>query len=372
MQRLFAFLSLILILTLFATSSSLNAVDVNPTATPTATAALSPIISSSNAGMLARAARFGRGYVTGITWAPDSKTLAVATSVGVWLYDANNFDSPPRQITTDYTIGVWFSPDSKRLASNIGQLIELYDITTSELIGLLPGGTSAAVFTTDWSTLYTSSQDQTRLWQVATGQLMLDPDNRYINDNAEVTFSPDGTYLAYSDDDQIPVLIRVATGRHFSTFERSPNAGGLRSLAFSPDGRVLAGGSGVWEGSGAGDPEMGNSVQAWDVVTGKLIFGVQDHGLRVGGIAFSPNGKVIASGSDDGTIRLRDPQTGQPRLTLPGGKYLAFSPDSARIATNSRTEGTIRVYNVTTGDTLAILGVFGSPLYHGQRRSVAR
>ncbi|MGI2909791.1 WD40 repeat domain-containing protein, partial [Hassallia sp. VBCCA 56010] len=73
----------------------------------------------------------------------------------------------------------------------------------------------------------------------------------------------------------------------------------VRSVAFSPDGKTLA--------SGSDD----NTIKLWDVATGKLSQTLTGHSNSVRSVAFSPDGKTLASGSDDNTIKLWDVATGK-------------------------------------------------------------
>jgi len=67
----------------------------------------------------------------------------------------------------------------------------------------------------------------------------------------------------------------------------------VTSVAFSPDGRLLA--SGSWGGT---------IIRLWDVASGQLVRTLEGHTSRVHSVAFAPDGHLLASGSGDGTIRL--------------------------------------------------------------------
>jgi len=102
------------------------------------------------------------------------------------------------------------------------------------------------------------------------------------------------------------------------------------SVAFSPDGKRLASGGGHFFGG------SNRTIKIWDTVTGKELLTLKGHPRRVQSVAFSPDGKRLASGSFDRTIKLWDTADGKELLTLKGHSgwvpSVAFSPDGKRLA----------------------------------------
>ena len=124
--------------------------------------------------------------------------------------------------------------------------------------------------------------------------------------------------------------------------------GRVTAVAFSPDGKQLA--------SASGD----RTVRLWDAATGATLQMLEGHSNRVTAVAFSPDGKQLASASDDRTVRLWDKATGATLQMLEGHSELvtavAFSPDGKQLASASG-DRTVRLWDAATGATLQTLEV---------------
>jgi WD40 repeat protein len=225
------------------------------------------------------------------------------------------------------------------------------------------GGVSGVAFSPDGHRLASAGSDNTvRLWNPDTGQQIgspltvpVDPDNpaRSAGGISSVAFSPDGHRLASAGADRAIRLWNADTGQQIGSplTESTRYNIQVSAVAFSPDGHRLA--------SGGTD-----GIRFWNADTGQPLGPPSNNGGVVS-LAFSPDGHRLASGGDinDKTARLWDVGSGQqigPPLTGHPGAVsgVAFSPDGHRLATcgGSFDDKTIRLWNADTGQPI------GNPL----------
>jgi uncharacterized protein YukE len=169
-----------------------------------------------------------------------------------------------------------------------------------------------------------------------------------------VIFSPDGRLLASGSYDQTVRIWDTATGALQQILEGHSHA--VLSVAFSPDGQLLASGS------------YDQTVRLWDTATGALQQTLEGHSHAVLSVAFSPDGRLLASGSYDQTVRIWDTATGALQQTLKGHSHavlsVTFSPDGRLLASSSY-DRTVRLWDTATGALRQTLEDYSGPKYTG-------
>jgi predicted NACHT family NTPase len=159
-----------------------------------------------------------------------------------------------------------------------------------------------------------------------------------------LAFSPDGKLLATGDVDGLVRLWDAATGRELLICKGHTNR--INSIAFSPNGEILA--------SGSGD----QTAKLWNIKSGECLNTLQGHTNWVKSIAFSPNGEMLVSGSYDQTVKLWDIKSSECLNTLQGHTNrvmsVAFSPNGEMLASGSGDQ-TARLWDIKSGKCLNIL-----------------
>ncbi len=159
-----------------------------------------------------------------------------------------------------------------------------------------------------------------------------------------LAFSPDGSLLASGSDDSNVRLWDCASGECLDLLQEHTNR--VRSIAFSPDGSTLA--------SGSDD----QTIRVWDTRSSRCLQTLTGHSDRVWSVAYSPDGKLLASGSTDQTVRLWDMQAGSCLMTLQGhgSRIRAVAFDSGgRIIASGSDDATIRLWDAGSGKHLRTL-----------------
>jgi RNA polymerase sigma factor (sigma-70 family) len=168
----------------------------------------------------------------------------------------------------------------------------------------------------------------------------------YLHD---VAISPDGKSLAaiHREKSDTAVLVWDTATWNGTKILKADTIGLLLRVVWSPDGRYLA-------ASGSAGVNDGGQIAVWDVKTDKLLWieQVQPTGDIVSGLAFSSDGKLLASANRESTIKIWDAATGKEKKTLVGhgdeGVYsLAFSRDGLLVS--GGLDGTVRLWDLETG-----------------------
>ena len=279
-------------------------------------------------------ARLGKGSIRKLAYTPDGNQLLVASSIGIWTYDAHTgeeLDLLNTHLSSGNTV---FSPDRQLFASARGDdeatVVHLWSLTDRQQITTLEGHTryiESLAFSPDGKTLATGSADGTaRLWNVHTGEhkATLVGHTRPVT---TVAFSPDGKTLATGSWDDTVQLWDPATGNHKMTL--TEHSEGIKMVVFSPDGRTLA-----------IVPYNTPEVQFWDVNTGKQKQTVWPE-KNISCVAFSPDSRTLATGGWT-ELDLRDVDTGERKTTLTAHLSevisIVFSPDGKTLASASADE----------------------------------
>ena len=233
------------------------------------------------------------------SFSPDGTRLAVASSIGIWLYETQGYQESALLTRPEGEVhSLCFSPDGRTLASGGWEKLYLWDVSTGILQALIEdigtGYITSLAFSPNGGTLATGSWGELYLWDVSTGTLR--ETFKYNLRVSSVSFSPDGRTLASSGIWEEGIYLwDVSTGTRRGIPRE--HSGPVQSVSFSPSGRTLASG--------------GFGIYLWDASTGTLHKTLREYnlpfeGIPVESISFSPSGQTLASADHAGNVHLWD------------------------------------------------------------------
>jgi WD40 repeat protein len=245
-------------------------------------------------------------------------------------------------------VAVAFSPDGEQVATGgFAREIRIWDAASGELedtIGPLPAsiwdlafspaGDRLALVNFDITGASSPDTPGVHLWELPSGDLLWD----YAGEGAplrvlSVDFSPDGKTIACGTFDSV-LILDAETGELITSLPIPNHVG---DLAFSSDGDLLA---------TASDDHL---VRLWDTDSYELLSTLQGHGHYVNGVAFTPDGSLVISGGHDHKVGVWDVESGQLLKMLEGHEQpvlrVAVDPLGMLIASVSW-DGTVRLWGV--------------------------
>ena len=326
-------------------------------------------------------ARFERGGISDVTMSPDKNLIAIASRLGVWLYDAHtkDFVSLIAVEGTGLLSKVVFSPDGTRIAAGDWDgKTTLWDINTGTALATYPHKCyiNSITFSPNGKFIATGSRDATAtLWNVETGTACFTITHQ--DSVTSTTFSPDCTFLAIGSSDATATLWNIDTEEIHWTFtherqEKSVtfdsghvqtfNTGGIGYIAFSPDGRYLA----------TAGQRMDCSIKLWDVEAREQLWCIT-HEKPIDAVAFSPDSTFMAIYYPDGTVSVLcvadgipgsetihqekwiDRNSGNPSVNhhkhISGG-WIQFSSDGKHLAGLKMADNSLTLWDVNTGEKI--------------------
>lgn len=275
-----------------------------------------------------------------------------------------------RQATVPYRIvDLTVSPTWKLIAageeSGTVHLLDVADIQEVRRLQIGKSRVQSLAFSPDEKILAVGSDDQAgtvSTWDVATGAKIRQFAGGY-GWAGEVVFSPDGRLVAVATDADVTIW-DVAVGKRLRSLFPRGWAGIKVGLTFSPDGKTIA-------------SVLGNAIQLWDVSSGAEIGRLPGDSGGTFAVAYSPDGKSIATGGHSGVVRIWDPSRATPAPTPTASPTPSPTPTGTVPVTSTASPngGSTQCYTVRSAeDSLKLVKVDpapGTPLAPGSKVAVS-